>query len=69
MMSKAKRNGWKEARTKNGRLLFRFHTRKNLVEQKIGPVIYTIDLDDQTVSERPAKCKEGRITNLGQLAY
>ena len=65
-------DGWVEMRTKNGRLLFRFHPRKNLIEQKKGNIIHVVDLDDATVTERPAKpktYKRPRMQNLGQLTY
>lgn len=64
-------NGWREIRTKNGRLLFKFHPRKNQIEQKRGSTIHVIDLDDGTVTERPATAKsyKQQLRNLGQLAY
>ena len=51
-------NPWVEVRSNNGRLLFKFHPLKNIIEQKSGQQIYTVDLDDQTVSERPAAVPE-----------
>lgn len=65
-------DGWMEMRTNNGRLLFRFHPRKNIIEQKKGDVIHVVDLDDGTVTERPAeprKYRRHRLQNLGLLAY
>lgn len=65
--------GWIEVRSTDGRLLFRFHPGKNLIEQKKGPTVHVVDLDDRTVTERPSKPDKYRRTqygqNLGQLAY
>lgn len=62
--------GWEEIRTGNGRLLFKFHPRKNLIEQKIGGTIHVVDLDEGTVSDRPAEpYGRPKIRNLGRLAY
>ena len=68
-MSKRDR-GWVEIRTKNGRLLFKFHKRKNLIEQKRGGTIHVVDLDDGTVTERPAATyRPPQMRNLGRMAY
>ena len=69
---KPTKDGWMEMRTRNGRLLFRFHPRKNLIEQKKGDTIHVVDVDEGTVTERPAEPKRyrrPRLQNLGQLAY
>jgi len=62
---------WVEVRGSNGHLLFKFHPLKNIIEHKDGPTIYTIDLDEQTVSERPAAAKPRQRWphNLGRMAY
>lgn len=64
-------SGWMEIRASNGRLLFKFNPLKNLVELKANGILHLVDLDDQTVSERPAaprqRCR--RLQNVARTAY